>query len=108
MILKSFFDLRPLIFKVTPHAVQRFRERVDPGMSDDQIADFLFEAWREARPLRRYIKGGGRYAGRGVVFGVDRRGGVTTVVTVHGKEEEFIWNRETFRRAAAKGVLRWR
>lgn|GEM_PF-4959231 len=107
MKLRSLSDLYSLVFQVTPHAVQRFKERVDPDMDKEEIKRFLYEAWREAKPLRRYVKGGMRCCGRGVVFGVQVRGGVATVVTVHGREEFVAWCRETFRRAAAKGVLRW-
>ncbi|MGB9662434.1 MAG: hypothetical protein ACPL5F_10560 [Moorellaceae bacterium] len=108
MILKSFSDLQHLIFRVTPHAIQRFKERVNPNMSEEEIKRFLCKAWREARMLHPYVKGGIRCSGRGVVFGVTLDNGVVTVITVHGREDLFIWNRETFRKAAARGVLRWR
>lgn len=98
----GFGLFREHFFRVTGHAVERYRQRVDPEAGEEEIKNRLFEAYKSAKKLGRHLKDGERLAGAGLVFGVVRRGCSVIITTVYGREEEYRWNRHTFRMAAKR------
>jgi len=88
--------------KVSNHAIQRFRERENIELSDQEIEKEIISLINKATKLKKHPGGVQVWKANGRYFLTQKRNSETVVITYYGNKTLFKWHQKQRRKELAK------